>query len=125
MKIVVGGCRDFFDYSTVSAHLDALLKTHDPNDTVTFLSGHCSGVDQLTEQYARERGYSLLLFPAEWKRYGRAAGPMCNQAMVEKSDQVVAFWDGKSRGTKSLIQYAQKLQKPLVIIKIPTRTPDK
>ena len=118
MKIVVGGCRDFFDYPVVSYHLDTLLKQYDPADTIVFLSGHCSGVDQLVERYAIEHAHSLILFPAEWERYGRAAGPIRNKSMVESSDQVVAFWDGKSRGTASLIGYARKLGKPITIVKI-------
>lgn len=118
MKIVVGGCRDFFDYSVVSHNLDELLKDYDSNDPIVLLSGHCSGVDQLTERYAKERCHSLMLFPAEWDRYGRAAGPIRNQAMVKMSDQVIAFWDGKSRGTASLIRYAQKLGKPITVVKI-------
>ena len=118
MKIVVGGCRNFFDYSVVSYHLDALIKKHDPTDVIVFLSGHCSGVDLLVEQYATEHAHSLMLFPAEWERYGRAAGPIRNKSMVENSDQVVAFWDGKSRGTASLIRYARKLGKPIAIIEI-------
>lgn len=118
MKIVVGGCRDFFDYSLISSHLDALLEGYPSTDTIVFLSGHCSGVDQLTERYAAEHCYSVMLFPAEWNRYGRAAGPIRNKSMVEIADHIVAFWDGHSRGTASLIRLARKSGKPVTIVQI-------
>ena len=52
------------------------------------------------------------------EKYGRAAGPLRNEKMVECADLVVAFWDGRSRGTKSLIKYAQSRNKDVVKIDI-------
>ncbi len=114
MTITVGGCRNFFDKEIVFSYLDQVLGPYTKNEIV-ILSGHCSGVDQLAELYAKERGCELLLFPADWKRYGRGAGPIRNKQMVEKSDWVIAFWDQTSRGTASLISYAQKLNKKVFI----------
>ena len=107
MKIVVGGCRDFCDYDVLREFLDEVLDGRDLSD-VTLLSGHCRGADMLAELYAGERGIKVELHPAEWDKYGRAAGVHRNREMVDEADQVIAFWDGKSRGTKSLIEYAKK-----------------
>ena len=49
-----------------------------------------------------------LLYPADWERHGRAAGPIRNEEMAEVSDALIAFWDGKSRGTKSMIEIARR-----------------
>ena len=49
-----------------------------------------------------------LLHPADWNRLGRAAGPIRNEEMAEVSDALIAFWDGKSRGTKSMIEIARR-----------------
>ena len=114
MKIVVGGCRDFCDYDVLREFLDEVLDGRDLSD-VTLLSGHCRGADMLAELYAGERGIKVELHPAEWDKYGRAAGVHRNREMAAESDLVVAFWDGKSRGTKSLIEYAEKCGKRIEV----------
>ena len=107
MKIVVGGSRDFCAYKVLCEFLDTMLDGTDASD-VTLLSGGCRGADLLAEQYASERGIPVERHLPEWDKYGRAAGIHRNCEMVDEADKVVAFWDGKSRGTKSLIEYAKK-----------------
>ena len=63
-------------------------------------------------------GFEVEIFLPEWKKYGRAAGPVRNKEMVNSADLVIAFWDGKSKGTKSLIKYAEKIGKELIKIDI-------
>lgn len=48
----------------------------------------------------------LNTFPADWNKHGRAAGPIRNEEMAQYADALIAFWDGKSRGTKSMISLA-------------------
>ncbi|MBR6510506.1 MAG: hypothetical protein IKT38_07870, partial [Clostridia bacterium] len=52
---------------------------------------------------------------ADWEKYGKSAGPIRNKQMAEVSDYVICFWDEKSKGTKSMIDYAKKLNKPIKI----------
>jgi hypothetical protein len=47
-----------------------------------------------------------MLFKADWDKHGKAAGPIRNQQMAQEADGLIAFWDGKSRGTKDMIQKA-------------------
>ena len=61
----------------------------------------------LGEQYAKERGHALQYFPANWERYGRSAGYRRNVQMAENADALVAFWDGKSMGTRHMISAAK------------------
>ena len=70
------------------------------------------------ERYAAENGFTVEIFMAEWDKYGRAAGPIRNEKMVDIANLVIAFWDGKSRGTKSLIKYAERAGKELIRIAI-------
>ena len=112
MKIVVGGSRDFSDHTLLCEFLDSVLDGTDASD-VTLLSGGCRGADTLAEKYASERGITIERHLPEWDKYGRAAGVHRNCEMVDEADAVVAFWDGTSRGTKSLIEYAKKKGKPL------------
>ena len=111
-RIVIGGCRDFEDYSVFEPFVDKCLERLSKEGKVIILSGHCSGVDTMAEHCAKKKNYKLEIYPAEWDRYGRAAGPIRNEVMVKKSDFVIAFWDKKSRGTKSLIKLAEDNKKP-------------
>lgn len=117
IKIVVGGCRDFTDSEYVFKCLDEYLSKTD-DDEIVFISGHCSGVDAAAEKYAELNGYKTVIFPAEWKKYGKAAGPIRNRLMVEMCDTVIAFWDERSGGTKSLIELAKRSGKPLTVFKV-------
>ncbi|MBE6671506.1 MAG: DUF2493 domain-containing protein [Ruminococcaceae bacterium] len=117
-KIVIGGCRTFTDYDVLREYLDSILINIREEFNLIIISGNCQGVDRMAEKYAKENGYGLELFPADWEKYGRSAGPRRNKEMVIRSDYVIAFWDYKSAGTKSLIQYAKLYNKPLRIKKI-------
>ena len=118
IKIAVGGCRTFNDREYVFKCLDEYLVKLDGETEIVFLSGHCNGVDLIAEEYAEIKDLSVILFPANWEKYGKAAGPIRNKEMVDEADIVIAFWDGKSRGTKSLIDYARKSGKELCIYKL-------
>ena len=115
MRIVIGGSRDYNDYKFFAETLDRLLCDVPKND-ITILSGHCRGVDLMAERYAEERGINLEIFPADWKTYGKGAGPVRNKTMVENADAVIAFWNGISKGTKSLIDHAIKQGRNVKIV---------
>ena len=116
MRVVIGGCRDYNDYNSFTSYLYKYLSAYD--DSITIVSGHCSGVDTMAERFAHENSFSLEIIPAEWKKYGKAAGPIRNETMVKNSDAIIAFWDNKSKGTKNLISLAKKYNKIITIIQI-------
>ncbi len=88
--------------------LDRLIKRY---DNVRIISGHAKGADTLAERYAAEKGIQMQAFPAEWNKYGKAAGPIRNRTMLEYAEEetpvVAAFWDGKSRGTENMLKLAK------------------
>ena len=106
-KVVVAGCRDFADYELLKEKCDFYLQNKKP-EIIVIVSGHASGADTLGERYAQERGYETEVYPADWKTNGRAAGPIRNAQMAAVADALIAFWDGKSRGTKPMIDTARK-----------------
>ena len=122
-RIGIGGCRFFDDYSFFQNKLDSVIAKVMCCDNIIILSGHCRGTDMMAEKYAKERGYSLELYPAKWSEYGRCAGVIRNKEIVNNSDLIVAFWDGKSKGTKNLIENAIALSKPYKIIYIDSKPP--
>lgn len=106
MKVIIAGGRDFNDYELLKDKCDKILNSQ---IEITIVSGGANGADYLGEKYAKEREYELIIFPADWNKYGKSAGPIRNTQMAENSDALIAFWDGKSRGTKHMIDVATKL----------------
>ena len=89
------------------------LKTHN----VIIVSGHASGVDSLGEKFAADHNLQCELYPADWDKHGKAAGPIRNAEMAEVADALIAFWDGQSRGTKSMIDLARKKGLQVAIVR--------
>ena len=114
-RIVVAGCRDYKNYEEVKKYIDSCISDICKEYKLIFISGCCRGVDALGERYAKESGYKIERYPAEWKKYGRAAGPIRNEKMAACADLIICFWDGKSRGTKTMIEFAKKYNKPVKV----------
>lgn len=117
-RVVVAGCRDYENYEEAKVFIDNCIREIRKQNTLIFISGRCRGADMLGERYAKENGIEIEYYHADWKVFGNAAGPMRNQKMAEACDFAICFWDGKSRGTRSMIEYARKLNKPIRIKKI-------
>lgn len=117
VSVVIGGYRNFEKYEIFKSFVDSCLVELDLKE-ITILSGHCKGVDLMGEQYAKEKGLLLEVYPAEWKKYGKAAGPIRNKQMVEKADIVIAFVCERAKGTKNLIAQAKKLDKKVFVKEI-------
>lgn len=104
-KLVVAGSRSFADFDRLSADLDYLLSQKSPDD-VEIVSGGAAGADALAERYARSRGLAFRAFPADWRRWGKLAGPIRNRQMADYGSAVVVYWDGRSRGSADMISSA-------------------
>jgi len=103
MKTIIAGGRDVNDYALLLAAIE------EANFTITeVVSGGAKGADALGEQYAESMNLTLKIYPADWEKNGRAAGPIRNRQMAEYGEQLIALWDGKSRGTKNMIETATK-----------------
>ena len=105
-RVIIAGGRDFNNYALLEQTMDRLLEN--VQDNIAVVCGMARGADSLGEQYAKTRGYTVCYFPAEWDTYGRAAGYRRNTKMAENADALVAFWDGHSRGTKHMIDIANR-----------------
>ena len=114
-RVVVAGSRDFTDYTEAKEYIDFCISNIRKENEIVIVSGGAKGADTLGEQYAEENGFNVERYLPDWEKYGRGAGIRRNKTMVEVSDYVICFWDGKSRGTKSTIDYARKLNKPLKV----------
>lgn len=111
MKIIIAGGRDFENYAYLKEKCDSLIKS----DSVTIVSGAASGADSLGVRYAEEKKLKVDLFPANWKEFGKRAGVLRNEAMANYADVLIAFWDGKSRGTRHMIDAAHERGMPTYV----------
>jgi len=114
-RIVIAGCRDYYNYEEAKAYIDYILSNIRASNEIIILSGGANGADMLGERYANENGFLIEKYPAQWEKYGASAGPRRNKQMAQDCDYVICFWDGNSRGTRSMIEYAKKLKKPIRI----------
>ena len=105
MKVIICGGRNFTDYQ----YLNAYVKMVPPWIEITeVVSGHADGADTLGEQWATKNNIPLKIFPADWERLGRRAGPIRNIEMSKYAEGCIAFWNGTSTGTKHMIDTAIK-----------------
>ena len=117
-RVVIAGCRNYENYEEAKLYIDKCISSIKEQNKIIILSGGARGADNIGEHYAIENGFQIECYPAEWNIYGRKAGPIRNQKMAEACDIVICFWDGQSRGTKSMISCAEKLQKTVYIKQI-------
>jgi hypothetical protein len=102
MKVIIAGGRDFNNYDFLCEMCNNIFQ----KEGYEIVSGNAKGADKLGEKYAKEKNIKLTLFPADWNKNGKAAGFIRNKEMAEYGDILIAFWDGKSKGTKHMIDLA-------------------
>lgn len=103
MKTIIAGSRSILEYQKI---LMAVAQSQFFISEV--ISGGAYGVDQLGEKYAKEHQLPLKRFLPEWVRFGKKAGILRNIQMGDYAEALIALWDGQSRGTKHMIEYAKK-----------------
>ena len=103
IKVIIAGGRNFEDFNKLCRVCDVFLQDQ---NKVEIVSGAYKGADLLGERYASERNYSINQFPADWRRYGKSAGLKRNAEMANYANILIAFWDGKSKGTKHMMDTA-------------------
>ncbi len=113
IKVIIAGGRDFDDFNKLCKVCDVFLKDQ---INIEIVSGAYKGADLLGERYAAERNHPIKQFPADWRRYGKSAGLKRNTEMAIYTDVLIAFWDGKSKGTKHMIDLANQANLNIKVI---------
>ena len=107
-RVIIAGSRSFNNYALLREHCLSVLQEKMKTHRVIIVSGHARGADSLGERFANELGLPFELHPAKWRLLGKAAGMVRNAEMAKCSDALIAFWDGESRGTRHMINFARK-----------------
>lgn len=118
LRVIIAGGRDFDDFPLLMNKCIEIIaeetKKDDSLEKIRIVSGTARGTDKLGEQYARIVHHEVSRFPAAWDIYGKSAGYRRNAEMAKFASEdgnvgvLIAFWDGKSRGTKHMIDLAKR-----------------
>lgn len=84
------------------------------NINTRFILGGAVGVDRLVQDFVEKQNFETEIILPDWNLHGRSAGFKRNIIMADKANICIAIWDGKSNGTKHMIDYCQK--KPILTL---------
>ena len=112
MKLAVSGTKKFNDFTFLSSMLKKI------SNIELIISGGALGTDTLAKEYAIQNQIEFLEFPPDYKKFGDKAKHIRDKLIVEKCDELIAFWDGECEGTKYTMDYAKQLGKTVTIIKV-------
>jgi len=110
MKVIIAGSRNIEDYPLVAQAMQRC-----GFDVTEVVCGMANGIDKLGEQWAIANNISVKEMPANWNRDGKAAGPIRNRDMAKYADAAVIIWDGKSPGSRNMINEMIRHKKPYFV----------
>lgn len=114
-SIGIVGSRTFNNYAYMRYRFLQIITENNISEKIQIVSGGAVGADNCAEQLARELGFSIKIYKPNWETHGRSAGFIRNQKIVDASDLVIAFWDGKSKGTFDTIKRTKAAGKKVFI----------
>ncbi len=112
MRLAVIGSKEFHDYQKLKSILNEI------SGITTIVSGAAVGTDKMAARYALEYNIKLIEFPPDYEKHGEDAKHARDRLIVENSDQLIAFWDGKCEWTKYTMDYAEKMGISIKIFQI-------
>ena len=108
MKLAIIGSRNL-----IIEHLEDYL----PDNVTEIVSGGAKGIDRLAAEYAKKHPLPLTEFLPDYARYGRGAPFIRNRQIAEYANEVLAFWNGISKGTMYTVRMFEKMGKQVTLIK--------
>lgn len=132
IKLIIAGSRTITNYEKVKPMIDKIIKDNKIKVAEVF-SGKAAGMDKLGEQWADELKIPIKSFPADWKnisikgalikegqygKYNALAGIWRNHKMGDEADAAIVIWTGGSCGSADMIDYMNKINKPVYTIMV-------
>jgi hypothetical protein len=119
VNIAVVGSRTYKNEDYILNNiLETLKKENLSIENIVVFSGGAKGVDTIAAESMKEMGAKVNEIIPNWKKYRKAAGIVRNKELVSNADIVIAFWDGRSRGTKNSINLAKKYKRKLYVFDV-------
>lgn len=116
MRVAVIGSRTCTNGKYIFTVLDEI--SNNETKITQIISGGARGADSFGKAWADARGVPTKIFYPNWELHGKKAGFVRNEYIIENSDLVIAFWDGKSKGTKHSIDIAKSKNIPYIVLHI-------
>lgn len=123
VRVIIAGGRDFNNSSKLQyAMYDLMDKTYTTLSEMVVISGMARGADLLGAKWANDHGVELEKYPALWRGwngkgpYNNAAGYQRNERMAKTATHLIAFWDGKSKGTRHMINLAHRYDLDVTVV---------
>lgn len=111
IRLIIAGSRDIM---VTSSFISALMDYYNIRRRVSaVLNGGAYGIDYCGGKWAADNSIPMELYNADWRLYGKQAGPVRNKQMAERADALLLIWDGKSRGSMSMKAQMLALNKPI------------
>ncbi|MDR2817111.1 MAG: DUF2493 domain-containing protein [Oscillospiraceae bacterium] len=111
MKVAIIGSRSIDDIKS------EFIREHLPQKCSEIISGGSHGVDTLAQKFAADQNIPFRCFLPNYSLYGRIAPIIRNKQIIQHSDFVLVFWDGKSKGSNFVINSCQSEGKPFKVVK--------
>lgn len=119
MKLIIAGSRNV---SPTIKEIDWAIGYYFSASPLTeVVSGTAGGADQAGERWARERGYPIKRFPADWGEFGKFAGKKRNGEMAWYADAALVFWDGSSNGSADMVTRMVERGKRVAVVLVEPR----
>jgi len=115
MKILICGSRKDFNVSKATEYLLEIVQTR---HYVSYIHGRAEGIDSIAHKIIEQSGCQEKIVIPNYTQYGREAPLIRDREMVDECDEVIAIWNGKSRGTKYTIDYAKQRNKPVTVFDV-------
>lgn len=117
VTLLVSGSRGLVDAPWCEARIAEALAQWalKPEDVALLVNGNAAGVDTIARRWALKESIPVKLFKPDWGRHGKAAGMIRNREMLKEATHVIALWDGRSPGTKMVVDAAKAQGKLLCV----------
>ena len=116
-RVIIAGSHGFDDYTLFENRCNHFLSKKIKTHNVIIFSGTSIRTTAFINQYSNEHNLIVVPFDAQWVRYGKNAGNISNEKMINCADALIAFWDGKSKYTAHLIELAKSKGLPAPVIR--------
>jgi ribA/ribD-fused uncharacterized protein len=117
VQLIIAGGRDFTNSDLMRERLQAMEELGLFPNGVELICGMAKGADNTGFDIFHKAGLTIHAYHPDWDGLGKRAGFVRNAQMGDDADMALIFWDGQSKGTKHMIDYMEKLGKPVYIVR--------
>ena len=108
MKLIIAGSRKFtanYYYHYIDIYINEVIGA---DNVKMVLCGEAKGIDTHGKKWALKNNIEVKSYPADWDKHGKLAGPLRNKEMASQATHLLLVWDGKSKGSKNMLNEAEK-----------------